>query len=274
MKKHLAPALLLGLAVLALPAFAGIEHLYTCNTEWAGKTVPLSRGINNDVTVEGFGVDLATSVDSTLPNTPVTVLSRKNGAGSNIVLRIAPPAVGDRIFPASVNLRFFGGGVETFTVSLSAGPTVTSVAFAPGTGVSTTGATPRVTSLDTHVIVLKGTNVDALTVYPPAFLNAGLRDARNVLTLPGEVRVSFTSTAGERTFSSSLYSGGSCAPRPPTFSLAFTVFDPPRTPTPTVTPTRTPTRPPLGAPVIFTPVKGTPFLATPTPAPARPRRLT
>lgn len=34
-------------------------------------------------------VDLATSVDSTLPNTPVTVLSHKNGAGSNIVIRIA-----------------------------------------------------------------------------------------------------------------------------------------------------------------------------------------
>lgn len=264
-----APALLLLAALVAAPAFAGIEHLRSCGTEWGGGVVPLSRGINNDVTIEGFGVDLATSVDSTLPNTPVTVLSRKNGAGSNIVIRIAPPAVGDHIFPASVSLRYFGGGVDTFNVSLHAGPTVTSIAFAPGPGVSTSGATPRVTSLDTHVIVLKGTNVDALSMNTAAFEGAGFRDATRVLALPGEVRVSFTSKAGERTFGSSLYGGGTCSQRPPTFSLTFTVFDPPRTPTPTVTPTRTPTRRPLGAPASFTPVKGPSFLPTPTPAPKK-----
>lgn len=268
MKRPSVPALLLGATLATGPAQAGIEHLRSCGTEWGGNTVGISRGINNDVTVEGFGVDLATSVDSTLPNTPVTVLSRKNGPGSNIVIRIAPPAVGDPIYPASVNLRFFGGGVETFTVSLGAGPTVTSIAFLPGPGVTTSGPTPRVTSLDPHVVVLKGTNVDALSMNRTAFQSAGLRDARDVLTLPGELRVQFTSAAGERTFGSNLYSfSGPCSPSPPTFSLAFTVFDPPRTATPTVTPTRTPTRPPLGAPVVFTPVKPPSFMPTPTPTP-------
>lgn len=267
-------SLLFAGVLASAPARAGIEHLRSCGTEWGGNTVGLSRGINNDVTVEGFAVDLATSVDSTLPNTPVTVLSRKNGAGSNIVIRIAPPAVGDHISPASVNLRYFGGGVDTFNVSLAAGPTVTSVAFAPEPGVSTSGGLTRVTSLDPHVVIIKGTNVDSLPIISSKFDGARLRDAHYVLKLPGEVHLSFKSDAGERTIGSSLYDfGGPCSQRPPSFSLAFTVFDPPRTPTPTVTPTRTPTRRPLGAPVIFTPLKGPSLLLTPTPTPKGPPSL-
>jgi hypothetical protein len=122
-------AVLFAATLAAAPAHAGIEHLYSCGTEWGGNTVGISRGINNDVTVEGFGVDLATSVDSTLPNTPVTVLSRKNGAGSNIVIRIAPPAVGDRIFPASV-VPFLR---ELYKRNVDVGPSALQMLMEPAT---------------------------------------------------------------------------------------------------------------------------------------------
>lgn len=267
-------ALLLAAALAAGTAEAGIEKLESCGLTWGGDTVGLARGRANDVTVTGFGVDLATSVDTTAPNTPVTVVSRKNGFGSNIVIRLVPPDVGDSV-SATVNLRYFGGGVDTFSASVSAGPSVTSIAFAPGGGVSTSGGTTRVTSLDSHVVVLKGTNLDALQLNAAEFQRSGMREARVVLQLPGELRVSFTSDAGARGIGSPLFRSGFCDQRPPDFSFAFTVFDPPRTPTPTPTATRTPTRPALHAPVIFTPVKGPSFLPTrtPTPAPAKPKGL-
>ncbi len=103
------------------------------------------------------------------------------------------------------------------------------------------------------------------------FYAAGLRDARVVLQLSGELRISFTSVAGDRSIDSSLFivdlgDFSHCQQNPPAFTLAFTVFDPPRTPTPTptATPTRTPT--PLPFRPIAPPAGIRPF-PTPTPTP-------
>ena len=269
MRRLVEPALLLGLALSAGTTQAGIEKLESCGHNWGGGVVALGRGTFNDVTVTGFGIDLATSVDTTAAGTTLSVLSRKNGFGSNIVLRLVPPAVGDRVVGAKVNLHFFGGGVETFNVDVSAGPRVTSVAFVPGGGVSTSGGTTRVTSLDPHVVVLKGTNLDALVLDTSAVQSQGLHDMHVVLQLPDELRVSFTSAAGERDFGSGLFEVALavCGQMPPPFSLAFTVFDPPRTPTPT--PTATPTRTPTPVPFhpIAPPVGIHPLFPTPTPTP-------
>lgn len=270
-------ALLLAGALAAGTAEAGIEKLESCGYNWGGGTVALGRGHDNDVTVTGFGVDLATSVDSSLSGTPVSVISRKNGIGSNIVIRLVPPAVGAPV-DGKVTLHYFGGGTDTFNVSVSAGPTVTSIAFAPESGVSTSGGTTRVTSLDPHVVVLKGTNLDAVSLNDTEFQRGALREARVVLQLAGELRVSFKSDAGERSVGSTLFqvNAAVCGQTPPSFTIAFTVFDPPRTPTPTptATATRTPTPVPFH-PIVVTPGVFQPFASTktPTPTPARPKGL-
>ena len=81
---------LLACLLLALAAGRGsasIDKVESCGTRVGANSLVLARGVANDVTVTGFGVDLATSVDTTLPGVTVSVLSRKNGFGSNIVLR-------------------------------------------------------------------------------------------------------------------------------------------------------------------------------------------
>lgn len=270
-KERIGPALLLAAALAAGTAEAGIDKLESCGFNWGGGVVALGRGVFNDVTVTGFGVDLATSVDSTLSNTPVTVLTRKNGFGSNIVIRLVPPTTGSRIVGAKVTLHYFGGGADVFNVDVSAGPTVNSIAFVPGGGVSTSGGTTRVTSLDPHVVVLKGTNLDAIQPDDAEFARSGMTDAHIVLQLAGELRFSFKSDAGERSIVSSLFGVtlGACGQTLPHFTLAFTVFDPPRTPTPTptATATRTPTPPPF-RPIAMTPGVLQPFVPPPTPTPA------
>ena len=275
MRRHQIGAVLaLATTVAAGPAGASIDQVETC-TIWASKSPRLTRAASTNVTVTGFGVDLATSVTTTLPGTPVTVVSRKNGFGSNIVLRFSPPAVGNAA-EGTVTLHYFGGGTDVFNARLQAGPTVTSISFAPEGGVSTSGGATRVTSLDPHVLVLKGTNLHEVRLDQSAFANSSFRDARIVLQLPDELRVSFTSAAGERNIGRGHFiAPGFCFSQMPEFSLGFTVFDPPRTPTPTVTPTATPTRPPPNAPITFTPPKGLSFppTPTPTPAPARTRGL-
>jgi hypothetical protein len=264
-RKSIGPALLLAAAFAVSPAHAGIEKLESCGLTWGGGVVGLGRGRFNDVTVTGFGVDLATSVDTTAAGTTLSVHSRKNGFGSNIVIRLVPAAVGDRIVGAQVTLHYFGGGTDVFNVDVSAGPSVTSIAFVPGGGVSTSGGTTRVTSLDPHVVVLKGKNLDALQVDEDDFQRGGLREAHAVLQVSGELRVSFKSDAGERSINSTLFRipAGACGQTPPDFTLGFTVFDPPRTPTPT--PTATPTITPPFHPITFTPGVRTSFGPTPTP---------
>jgi hypothetical protein len=269
-------AILLAGVLAAGKAAAGIDTLASCGYNWGGTTAGLGRGRENDVTVTGFGVDLATSVDSSLSGATVSVVSRKNGFGSNIVIRLVFPAVGPPV-DGTVTLHYFGGGTDTFNVSVSAGPTVTSVAFAPENGVSTSGGTPRITSLDPHVVVLKGTNLDALSILGISW--GDLREPRVVLQLPGELRVSFKADAGERSVGSALFQviGATCGQQPPFFTLGFTVFDPPRTPTPTATPTATRT----STPISFRPIAVTPGALqllpprtpTPTPAPAKPKGL-
>lgn len=263
-------AMLLTAALASGAAEAGIEKLESCGLNWGSGVVGLARGVYNDVTVTGFGVDLATSVDSTLSNTSITVTSRKNGFGSNIVVRIVPPAVGDRIVGAKVNLHYFGGGVDTFNVNVSAGPKVTSIAFAPGSGVTTSGGTTRVTSLDPHVVILKGSNLDGVRLNDSETERGAILQAQIVLQLAGELRISFTSAAGERAISAALFevASGLCGHMLPEFSLGFTVYDPPRTPTPTTTPTatRTPTAPPFN-PLRIAPGVPTSFPPTPTPTP-------
>ncbi|HQQ77868.1 MAG TPA: hypothetical protein PLB01_10970 [Thermoanaerobaculia bacterium] len=272
MTRRSRPALLLGIALTAGSAGASIDQVETC-TVWADKAPLLTRAAHNDVTVTGFGVDLATSVTTTLPGTPVTVVSRKNGLGSNIVLRFAPPAVGNAA-EGTVTLHYFGGGTDVFNASLQAGPSVTSISFASEGGVSKSGGATRVTSLDPHVVVLKGTNLQEVRIDDRAFFRSSLSNAKIVLQLPDELRVSFTSTAGDRDVGSRHFiAPGFCFNLMPEFSIAFTVFDPPRTPTPTPTatqtrtpaPSPTPTKPPFGP--IAPPTGVRPALPTPTPTP-------
>ena len=255
----------LAACLAAGPALASIDEVKSC-TIWGGNHLFLSRGLSTDVTVTGFGVDLATSVTTTLPGTPLTVVSRKNGFGSNIVLRFSPAAAGNAV-DGTVTLNYFGGGSDVFEASLAASPSVTSVAFAPERGVSTSGGVTRITSLDPHVLVLKGTNLNGVYLNDAGFASSQLHDARIVLQLPGELRISFTSAAGERSVNDGLLVVPvPCPSLPPPFSIAFTVFDPPRTPTPTptATPTRTPT--PLPFHPIAPPGGIRPF-PTPTPTP-------
>jgi hypothetical protein len=267
MRRRVEHALLLGLALAAGTASATIDSVKTCTT-WGGNRAVIGRG-TTDLTVTGFGVDLATSVKTTLPNTTLIVVSRKNGFGSNIVLRFSTPDTGNAAVGV-VTLGYFGGGTDVFDVSLVAGPSVTSIAFAPGGGVSTSGGTVRVTSVDPHVIVLKGTNLDALDLLGPAYIQTPLQNLEVVLQLPGELRVSFTSSAGDRSVGRELFTGGDpCSSHMLPFSFAFTVFDPPRTPTPTATTTPTKT----ATPFPFHPISLTPGLPgafpTPTPTPTR-----
>ena len=190
------------------------------------------------MTVTGFGVDLATSVTTTFPGAPLTIASRKNGTGSNIVLRFSPPLVGAGA-EGNVTLHYFGGATDDFRVTLLPGPGVTSIAFAPGPGVTTSGGVPRVTSLDAHVVVIKGSNLNSVALNQAAFDMAGLWDRKIVLQLPGELHISFTALAGDRTFKENIFQFQMYTPCPTPiapFEFAFTVFDPPRTPTPTPTP--------------------------------------
>lgn len=261
-------------AVLALAgvltagtAGATISAVKSCTT-WADNNLVLSRGDGTDVTVTGFGVDLATSVTTTLPGTPLTVVSRKGGTGSNIVLRFSPPMVGGAA-DGTVTLHYFGGATDVFHVYLLPGPGVTSIAFAPGPGVTTSGGLPRVTSLDAHVVVLKGSNLNSVMLRQLSFDLAGLLDPKIVLQLPGELHISFTSHAGDRLFVQDIFQfdmytpcGTSIAP----FRFAFTVYDPPRTPTPTATPSPSPTPAPLPFRPITPPGGIRPF-PTPTPTP-------
>jgi hypothetical protein len=265
--RRLVESALLGVALAAGTASATIDSVKTC-TIWGGNLAVIGRG-TTDLTVTGFGVDLATSVKTTLPNTTLIVVSRKNGFGSNIVLRFSTPDTGNAAV-GTVTLGYFGGGTDVFDVRLVAGPSVTSIAFAPGRGVTTSGGTTRVTSVDPHVMVLKGTNLDALSLLGPAYIQTPLQNLEVVLQLPGELRVSFTSSAGDRSVDNGLFLGGDpCRSVLPAFSLAFTVFDPPRTPTPTATATPTKTATPFPFhPVSFTPgLPGT--FPTPSPTPTK-----
>ena len=270
--RQVGAALALAAALAAGRAAATIDRLESSCGIVANDSIPIVRGFLNDITVSGFGVDLATSVTTTLSGVPATVLSRKNGFGSNIVVRLAPPSAGSRA-NGTVTLHYVGGGIDSFGVSVNATPTVSSIAFVPGGGVATSGGITRVTSLDPHVVDLRGANLDSLVaLVPQGFFNAGLRDARVVLQLPGELRISFTSLAGDRSIDASLFivnlaDFSHCRQDPPAFTLAFTVFDPPRTPTPTptATPTRTPT--PLPFHPIAPPTGIHPPFPTPTPTP-------
>lgn len=273
--RGIAAALALG-ALAAGRAEATVDKVESCGTEWGGASpfLVLARGVANDVTITGFGVDLATSVDTTLPGVTVSVLSRKNGLGSNIVLRFVAPAKGDEV-EGVVTLHYLAGQ-DVVPATLRTGvPTISSIAFVPGPGVSTTGGTTRVTSLDTHVVSIKGSKLDTITPSDLSFGRAKLRNLAIVSRVSGELRFSFTSEAGDRTIDSSLFSSDGyaahCAPPIPQFVLTFTVFDPPRTPTPTPTPTPTRTATPTATPPKFAPIHVTPglrpSLPTPTPTP-------
>jgi hypothetical protein len=267
-------ALMLAAALASAPADAGVEKLESCGQKWFPTQMDVGRGVLNDVTVTGFGVDLATSVDTSLPGTQVSILSRKNGPGSNIVIRLSAPAAGDPV-EGDVKLHYFGGGLDSFGARLSAGPTVTSIAFAPGAGVSTSGGTIRVTSLEPHVVILRGTNLNHLRtssyLTDDRFLRlTGLREARIVLQVPNELHLSFKPESGERAVSTPLFvlnETAICGEKLPEFSLTFTAFDPPRTPTPTPTPL--PPSADLKRPVAVGPGAGLTLQPSPTPTPNR-----
>ena len=258
----------LAAALAAGRAEASVDKVESCGTQWGGNSLVLARGVTNDVTVTGFGVDLATSVDTNLPGVTVSVLSRKNGFGSNIVLRFVAPAKGDEV--GGVVTLHYVVGQDVLPATLRTGvPTISSIAFVPGPGVSTTGGTTRITSLDTHVVSIKGSKLDTLTPYHLSFDSAKLRNLTIVSRVSGELRFSFTSEAGDRAIDSTLFTSdgyaASCTPPIPQFLLSFTVFDPPRTPTPTATATPTKT----STPFPFHPISFTPGLpgAFPTPPP-------
>ncbi len=268
--RRIGAAFVLGATLASGQVKASIDRLDSCETQWGGNSLVLARGVANDVTVTGFGVDLATSIDTTLPGVSVSVLSRKNGFGSNIVLRFVAPAKGDEV-EGVVTLHYVAGQ-DVFPATLRTGvPTISSIAFVPGPGVSTAGGTTRVTSLDTHVVSIKGAKLDTLTPHNLSFGNAGFRNLTIVSRVSGELRFSFTSEAGNRTIDSHLFGSdgyaASCSPPLPQFVLSFTVFDPPRTPTPT--PTSTPTRTPTPVPfhLVAPPAGIRPLFPTPTPTP-------
>ena len=239
--RRIGAVLALATAIASPTVEATIDKLESSCGIAASGSIPLVRGFLNDITISGVGVDLATSVTTTLPGVPITVVSRKNGFGSNIVVRLAPPSAGGRA-GGTVTLNYFGGGTDSFGVSVNATPTVSSIEIVPGSGVSTSGGITRVTSLDTHVLALKGTNLDSLN---PADLEccSGLQNTHTVLRIPSELRISFASSAGPGRILSPFFvvdqaNLPNCRQDPPTFTFLITVFDPPRTPTPTPTPNR------------------------------------
>jgi hypothetical protein len=254
-------------------ANATVDKIESCGTTWGGNDLPIARGVANDVTITGGSVDLSTSVDTTLPGVTITVLSRKNGFGSNIVLRFVAPPKGDQV-DGVVTLHYLVGQ-ESFPATLYPGiPTISSISFVPGPGIVTSGGTTRVTSLDTHVVSIRGSRLDTLNPRDTLFADAHLQHLTVVSQVSSELRLSFTSDAGDRKIDASLFTPDAwvmnCKAPLPDFVLSFTVFDPPRTPTPTPTPTatRTPTPRLFAAPLHITP--GIPpggFHPAPTPTP-------
>ena len=246
-------------------ASATIDRIDVCGEWFIGNTIPTNRGSNNFIKVYGFGVDLATRVETTIQGATATIKERKGGSGSYVVINLAIPK-GDAVFGARVSLRYAieVAGPDTFLVDAHPIPKVNSLSFQSGPGVSTVNGVPTLTTGDPHILVLRGQYLNNLDPSETLFENSGMRNVSVVLRQADEVRISLTpATAKSYSIEPALFSVA-CDASLENFSISFTGVDRPRTPTPTVTPTRTPTRPPLSLPPRLTPVVP-PILIGPTP---------
>lgn len=255
-------------------AFATIDKLESCGTQWMGGRAGARRGATNLFKLTGFGVDFATSADTSIAGSSVAITERKNGQGSYIRIAISIPD-GDPLIGAQVRIRYAIGGPDTFLVDAYPFPKVNTLSFVPGPGVSSSGGVPTLTTGDTHVVSLKGRYLDGFTPSYSSFLSHGMDDATQILLDQGEMRVSFQPIrAGSMTIGPDQFETATllCAGSPDSFSISFNGVDRPRTPTPTATPTSTPTATPVTFHPIARPsiVPGFPF-PTPTPTP-RPRK--
>lgn len=263
-------AALMGL-LAAGTARATIDRLVVCGQEFLGrgKWVPAYRGSTTLIKVFGFGVDFATRVDTTIPDATATIIERKGGSGTYVVIRLSTPD-GGKLLGAQVSLRYAVevAGPDTFTVDVYPVPKVESLSFQSGSGVSVVNGIPNLTAGDPHILVVKGRYLDDLDVVSSS---QGLRNLSVTLRQSGEMRVSLTpAAAGSYSIDQGLFrvNAAGCKPSLGNFTISFTAVDRPRTPTPTVTPTATPTRPPLSLPPRLTPV-APPRLVNPTPTPMR-----
>ena len=246
-------------------ASATIDRIDVCGTWFIGNTIPTNRGSNNFIKVYGFGVDLATRVETTIQGATATITERKGGSGSYVVINLAIPK-GDAVFGAQVSLRYAieVAGPDTFLVDAKPLPKIDTLFFQSDPGVSTVSGVPTLTTGDPHVLVLRGQNLNGLHLRESDFRDNGMQNVSVVLRQAGEMRISLTpATARSYSIGRTLFSVA-CGASLEDFSISFTGVDRPRTPTPTVTPTRTPTRPPLSLPPRLTPVVP-PILIGPTP---------